>query len=100
MRLHRWKDVRDQKLPPEKQAASDRWIKQKVLEMDLRELRERRGKTQAELAELIEMSQGEVSRAERRDDHLVSTLRSIVEALGGKLEVTAVFDDERVNLNV
>ena len=64
--------------------------------MHLRELRERRGKTQAELADLIEMSQGEVSRAERRDDHLVSTLRSIVEALGGKLAVTTVFDDERV----
>src|SRR5437870_2220307 len=100
MRLHRWKDLREKKVPAEKRAANERWVKRKVLEMDLRELRERRGKTQAELAALIEASQGEVSRAERRDDHLVSTLRAIVEGLGGKLEITAVFGDERVHLTV
>lgn len=100
MRLHRWKDIKEKKLSPTKRAEADRWVKAAVLEMDLKELRAHRGKTQAELASLIEMTQGEVSRTERRDDHLVSTLRSIVEGLGGKLEVSAVFDGEKVILNV
>jgi len=100
MAVHRWKDLRDKKLSPGKRAKVDRWVKMKVIEMDLRDLRQRKGKTQAELAALIEATQGEISRAERRSDHLVSTLRSIVEALGGKLEITAVFDDERVKLQV
>jgi hypothetical protein len=30
----------------------------------------------------------------------LSTLRSYIEALGGRLEVTAVFDDDRVPLTV
>ena len=100
MRLHRWRDIKEKKLSSAKRAEADRWVKATVLEMDLKELRAHRGKTQAELASLIEMTQGEVSRTERRDDHLVSTLRSIVEGLGGKLEVSAVFDGEKVILNV
>ncbi|HEX5871054.1 MAG TPA: XRE family transcriptional regulator, partial [Longimicrobium sp.] len=34
-----------------------------------------------------------VSRLERRDDMHVSTLREVVEALGGELEITARFPD-------
>ena len=56
------------------------------------------GKTQVELAKDAEIAQGELSRIERRDDHLLSTLRKYVEALGGDLEVVAVFNDRRVRL--
>jgi transcriptional regulator with XRE-family HTH domain len=66
--------------------------------MNLRAMREALGKTQEELARLIDMSQAELSRAERREDHLVSTLRRYVEALGGELEVIATFPDKRVRL--
>ena len=45
-----------------------------------------------------EMTQSELSRLESRTDHLTSTLRRYVEALGGKLEVTAVFGGRRVKL--
>jgi hypothetical protein len=44
------------------------------------------------------MSQAEVSRFESREDHLLSSLRRYVEALGGTLEVWAVFDDRKVRL--
>ncbi|MBC7544864.1 MAG: helix-turn-helix transcriptional regulator [Candidatus Sericytochromatia bacterium] len=66
--------------------------------MNLRDLREMTGKTQADLASAAEMSQSEASRTERRNDHLLSTLRRYVAALGGELEVTAVFDNRRVVL--
>jgi hypothetical protein len=45
-------------------------------------------------------SQGQVSQIERRDDLYLSTLRDYVEALGGTLEVAAVFDDERTPIAI
>ena len=66
--------------------------------MNLRALRELLGKTQEELARLAATAQSELSRAERRDDHLVSTLRRYVEALGGELEVVASFGKKRIRL--
>jgi predicted transcriptional regulator len=44
------------------------------------------------------MSQSEVARFEKRDDHRISTLRRIVEALGGELEIRAVFKGRTVRL--
>lgn len=66
--------------------------------MDLRAMREVAGKTQVELAKKMAVTQAELSRAERRDDHLVSTLRKYVEGLGGELEVVAHFGDKSVRL--
>ena len=62
--------------------------------MDLSELRNARQVTQEELAERLEVAQSNVSRLERRRDVLVSTLRHVVEALGGELHLLAVFPDE------
>jgi hypothetical protein len=55
----------------------------------LRELRARAGKTQSDVASSSGVSQIEVSRAESRKDHRVSTLRRYVNALGGDLVVFA-----------
>jgi hypothetical protein len=52
------------------------------------------------LAEALDVSQPNVSRIEHQDDVFLSTLRSYVEALGGRLEVRAVFDDLTVDLEV
>jgi len=62
----------------------------------LAELRQRRHVTQVEVAEILGIAQGNVSRIEGRSDVYLSTLRDYVEALGGHLEIAAVFDDERV----
>lgn len=68
------------------------------LEMGLRELRKLAGVTQAEAADELGMDQGQLSRFERGDDRLVSTLRRYVEALGGELEIVAVLGDKRITL--
>lgn len=61
--------------------------------MKLTDLRLQRGMTQAQLAELLDVSQANISRVEHEDDLYLSTLRGYVEALGGELEVTAKFPD-------
>ena len=98
MKLHRWQDVKNRHLSPDRQEASRQWAERETLDMNLRALRELTGKTQTEMAELAEMTQGELSKTERREDHLLSTLRRYVKALGGELEVLAVFDDKQVRL--
>lgn len=79
-------------------AENARWVEKEIVEMNLRALREFTGKTQVEVADAADMTQPEASRAERREDHLISTLKRYVEALGGQLEVFAVFDDKRIKL--
>jgi hypothetical protein len=63
-----------------------------------RSVSEASGRTQAELAELAEMTQSALSRIERRGDNPVNALRRYVEALGGELEVVAVLGNKRVTL--
>lgn len=65
-----------------------------LVAMDLNELRKGRQVTQEELADRLEVAQSNVSRLERRQDMLVSTLRQVVEALGGELHLVAVFPGE------
>jgi transcriptional regulator with XRE-family HTH domain len=66
--------------------------------LTLAELRRLRGLTQVEAATGAGMDQSELSKAERRADHRLSTLQRYVEALGGKLEVFARFGSKRVRL--
>lgn len=54
----------------------------------LKELRRMAGLTQARLSESLGMAQNNVSRLEKNSDMLLSTLRSYVEAVGGKLNLT------------
>jgi transcriptional regulator with XRE-family HTH domain len=61
----------------------------------LRTVREGMGKTQSEVAHVLDTDQGEVSRIERRSDLLVSTLHRYAEALGANCEVAFVFPDGR-----
>nr|WP_241496056.1 XRE family transcriptional regulator [Pseudomonas putida] len=58
-------------------------------EMTLQALRRQLEITQDELAERLDVRQGNVSKVEKRSDMLISTLRSYVEALGGTLELVA-----------
>ncbi|MBB5274482.1 transcriptional regulator with XRE-family HTH domain [Rhizobium rosettiformans] len=59
----------------------------------LQELRKSRDLTQEKLAALLGINQENVSRLERRNDLLLSTLRDYVEAMGGNLEIIARFPD-------
>lgn len=62
----------------------------------LAEIRARRGLTQVDVARVMQTSQASVSKLERREDLYLSTLRGFVEALGGQLELSAVFPEGRV----
>jgi DNA-binding XRE family transcriptional regulator len=63
------------------------------LDIALRDLRERRGVTQEQVAAQLGTSRPNVSRIEGEDDVRVSTLQRYVAALGGELELVARFPD-------
>ncbi len=64
-------------------------------EMTLRDLRKAHRFTQERIAEALQISQDGVSRIEKRSDFLLSTLRSYVEAMGGKLRLVVEFPDRK-----
>ncbi len=64
-------------------------------EMTLRDLRKAHQLTQERMAEALRISQDGVSRIEKRSDFLLSTLRSYVEAMGGKLRLIAEFPNRK-----
>lgn len=69
------------------------------LQVALAELREARGMSQASVADELGTSRPNVSRIESEFDVRLSTLERYIEALGGRLEIHAVFDDEAVKLS-
>ncbi len=86
-------------ISPERRARIDA-IKEEaradVVAFNLAELRRHRELTQVELAERLEKAQASISAMESAGDNLLSTWRSVVESMGGRLELVAVFDDERI----
>jgi transcriptional regulator with XRE-family HTH domain len=60
-------------------------------ELLLSEIRKLRGMSQKELADRLDIRQPSLSKLEGQDDMQVSTLKKIVEALGGHLRITATF---------
>jgi transcriptional regulator with XRE-family HTH domain len=67
-------------------------------EVRLADVRARRGVSQATIADALEVSQPNISRIEQEDDVYLSTLVRYVGALGGYLEVNAVFPEETITL--
>jgi DNA-binding transcriptional regulator YiaG len=61
--------------------------------MPLEALRDAKQLTQVQMAQLLKISQGAVSKVERRTDMFVSTLRNYIRAIGGDLQIRAVFPD-------
>ena len=64
----------------------------------LADVREARSASQGAVAQAMGVTQGRVSRIERGGDLYISTLRRYVEALGGQLQLRAIFDDDEVLL--
>jgi DNA-binding XRE family transcriptional regulator len=100
MKIHKWNDIKRSGSDPARAARVRQRVEQELIEMSLAELRRELGITQAEMASAADMAQPQVSALENREDHLVSTLRRCVRALGGELEVIAVVGDKRVKLAV
>lgn len=85
-------------------AASRQRVEERVQEfhqtMALDEVRRARKLTQVELARKLKVDQGAVSKIEKRADMYVSTLRSHVEAMGGTLQLRAVFPDAALDVSL
>src|SRR5439155_21037931 len=62
-------------------------------EMSLQELRKAIGKTQTVIARRLKVGQDAVSKLESRSDMYISTLRDVLKAMGGELELIARFPD-------
>ena len=81
------------KMSPERRKRNDARIRELAIEISLQELRRTRKLTQEMIAHALKMEQASVSKLERRDDMLISTLRRYVQGLGGRLEIVARFPD-------
>jgi DNA-binding XRE family transcriptional regulator len=86
----KWSEVR-RKLSPEREVRARSYVEAEMRRLPLAEVRKARAMTQTRLAEVLHVNQGAISKLEQRSDMYLSTLRSYVEALGGHLDVRAVF---------
>jgi DNA-binding transcriptional regulator YiaG len=86
------------RMTPERRDRNHAETARMLAEMPLAELRQAQELTQTAIAELLETSQGEVSKIEKRTDMYVSALRRYIEAMGGQLDVVARFPDGDVRI--
>ncbi|HEV3038127.1 MAG TPA: XRE family transcriptional regulator [Candidatus Angelobacter sp.] len=84
------------KMRPESRERAYQKAKTMIREMPLEELRAARAMTQEQLAKILNTNQAAVSKLERRADMYLSTLRGFIKAMGGELEIRAVFPDTGV----
>src|SRR5262249_13480211 len=84
------------KFPPKRRARVARRVAELKTEMVLAELRQARQRSQEELARALKVNQPAVAKLEKRTDMYVSNLRRYVEALGGRLKITAEFPEGEV----
>lgn len=68
-------------------------------EIPLHELRQARGLTQQVLAGLMNVKQPVVSHLEHQGNMRILTMRSLIEAMGGKLEIVASFPEGKVKIS-
>ncbi|HUO08594.1 MAG TPA: XRE family transcriptional regulator [Phycisphaerae bacterium] len=85
---HSFQKLRAKMTPAQRERAEVK-AKEMMAEMLLAEIRKSVGLTQEDLAESLGITQPSLSKLENQDDMQISTLRRVIEALGGELEVIA-----------
>lgn len=88
---------------PQRRANIERHRQETVAEIlayNLGELRKAMAITQTEIGRALGCGQSAISALEHSGDPKLSSLREYIEALGGRLEICAVFDEERLRLEV
>lgn len=86
--------------PPERTQAVEARVREMRRDMPLFRLRIARGLSENELASALGKTTNHVLVLERRADHFLSSARRYVEAMGGRLEVTARFPDREYRLDL
>jgi len=79
----------EEKMSPESRARAEAAAKEMMADMLLAEMRKFMGLTQQELAAALGVTQPSLSKLENQDDMQISTLRRLIEALGGQMEIIA-----------
>jgi hypothetical protein len=79
--------------PAQRRAVEKRTATLIAEQLSLRDLRKAMKLTQTDLAKRLRKGQDEVSRIEKREDLLISTLHGYIKSLGGELELVARFKD-------
>ena len=92
MKRHKWSDIKS-RIKPATRARIEAEGRQLSDDLHLSQLRKARGLTQETMAELLGVSQAEVSKMERRTELYVGTLRKFIEAMNGELVLAARFSD-------
>ena len=87
-----WEEIKA-KADPETIERAARKTESMLAALELNELRRARGISQEELANRLGMRQPNISKLERRIDVRVSSLRAVIEAMGGELRIIAHFPD-------
>ena len=67
--------------------------KEKVAAIRLQQVRKSHHKTQKELSKVMGLSQSALSELESRSNITIGAMQRYIEALGGKLEIKAVFQE-------
>lgn len=81
------------RMDPWSRAENKQRVREELQRMALEELRSAKQLTQADMAEMLDVPQSSISRIEHRTDMYLSTLRSYIHAMGGVLQIQAVFPD-------
>ena len=95
----KWSDLKA-KMSPEAADKASSLTANMLAQMPLEHLSAARQMTQVNLAQVLGVNQSAVSKLEKRTDMYLSTLRSYIEAMGGELEIQAVFPDGSVRIEV
>ena len=85
-------------MPAGRQQRIEKRFQKSLAAMPLDQVRKAQAMTQLQVAGLLGVNQGEVSKIEHRSDICVSTLAEYIEAMGGRLEIRAVFEDREVRI--
>ena len=86
-------------MSPASRAKAEKRANEMLSDMPLCEVRHAREMSQKHLAEILRINQASVSKLERRTDMYISTLRSFIEAMGGQLEIKAIFPDGAIRIS-
>ena len=92
MMRHKWADIKA-RMKLETRAQLEAESRDLSAALHLAQLRKARGLTQEAIADLLGVSQAEVSKMERRTELYVGTLRKFIEAMNGELVLAARFPD-------
>lgn len=89
MKMREWKDVVKARRDREAELGVNLIrLRRKFLEL-----------SQEQVAAKTGMTQSEVSKFEHRGDHLLSTLRKYIQALGGELDIIVELDGKTIRLH-